>query len=233
MKKQIITLGLCLVSLNAMASVQLSKTRIIIDEAVGAGSITAVNSDPKPYVLQSWVEGMQGEMDTPFFVTPPLSRLDSGGERAFNIRRIQNTLPTDRESLFWFNMLEVPPKGQTSENALSFAIQSSLKIIYRPAAIKDIDQSKGDLDFAISKNSGQCALVVKNNSPYIVNFSTIKIDSKNKEVAPKDIGMPFSTIRIAIDSCPPQGKKTTIQPSIINDYGGLSVWPNQEITVSY
>ncbi|MBO1928634.1 fimbria/pilus periplasmic chaperone [Providencia rettgeri] len=46
----------------------------------------------------------------------------------------QNTLPTDRESLLYFNVLGIPPQGKEA-NAVQFTIQSRLKLFYRPKVL--------------------------------------------------------------------------------------------------
>ncbi len=45
-----------------------------------------------------------------------------------------NALPQDRESLFYLNVREIPPKPD-KPNVLQLAMQSRIKLFYRPAAI--------------------------------------------------------------------------------------------------
>ncbi len=46
-------------------------------------------------------------------------------------------LPQDRESLFWFNLLDIPPepKNGKTDNYLQLAIRSRIKLFYRPAGV--------------------------------------------------------------------------------------------------
>lgn len=45
-----------------------------------------------------------------------------------------NTLPQDRESLFYFNLREIPPKS-SKPNTLQLALQTRIKLFYRPAPL--------------------------------------------------------------------------------------------------
>ncbi|SUV88436.1 chaperone protein [Bordetella pertussis] len=47
------------------------------------------------------------------------------------------TLPSDRESVFWLNVLEVPPKATPEEGhgVLQLTIRSRLKLFYRPKGL--------------------------------------------------------------------------------------------------
>ena len=43
-------------------------------------------------------------------------------------------LPSDRESLFWLNIMEIPLKVE-DPNSVQFAIRQRLKLFYRPPAL--------------------------------------------------------------------------------------------------
>lgn len=47
-------------------------------------------------------------------------------------------LPTDRESLFYYNLRETPPVPEGSEGhaILQVAVQSRIKLFWRPAALR-------------------------------------------------------------------------------------------------
>lgn len=70
----------------------------------------------------------------PFFRVPPKQK---------QIIRIMNTdsnLPKDRESLYWLNVREVPPKPEVKDSegsVLAIAMNTRVKLIYRPTSIKD------------------------------------------------------------------------------------------------
>ncbi|MCZ5740532.1 fimbria/pilus periplasmic chaperone, partial [Escherichia coli] len=44
-------------------------------------------------------------------------------------------LPADRESMFYFNVREIPPKSNKS-NTLQIALQTRIKLFWRPKALE-------------------------------------------------------------------------------------------------
>jgi len=117
---------------NVQAGVQLSNTRVVFDEGRRNASVYAKNQGD-PVVVQTWIEGTGEKMETPFFITPPLSRFDSDTERTLTITRVgQEDLPSDRESYSWVNVLEIPQKLEGTANTLTFATRTRIKLFYRP-----------------------------------------------------------------------------------------------------
>lgn len=52
-----------------------------------------------------------------------------------------HTLPSDRESLFYYNVREIPPKSGKA-NTLQIALQTRIKLFWRPKALEKIDMRK-------------------------------------------------------------------------------------------
>lgn len=120
--------------LPATASVNLDRTRLILEGDERGVSIMAINSQNKPYLLQSWVETEDGEkMNGPLLALPPLQRIEPNAKTLLQVAMVGQAqdLAQDRESLFYFNVLEVPPKSD-KDNVLQIAFQSRLKLFYRP-----------------------------------------------------------------------------------------------------
>lgn len=46
-----------------------------------------------------------------------------------------NNLPQDRETLFYYNVREIPPRTK-EQNVMQIAMQSRLKLFWRPKAIE-------------------------------------------------------------------------------------------------
>lgn len=96
-----------------------------------------------PYLAQSWLEDASEQKLTtgPIIATPPIQRMEP---QKMSIVRLSTTpgvsqLPQDRESLFYYNLREIPPKSEEA-GVLQIALQSRVKLFYRPAAI--VEQSK-------------------------------------------------------------------------------------------
>lgn len=47
-----------------------------------------------------------------------------------------NKLPADRESVFYFNVREIPPKSN-KPNTLQIALQTRIKLFWRPKALEN------------------------------------------------------------------------------------------------
>ncbi|WP_237742372.1 fimbria/pilus periplasmic chaperone, partial [Yersinia pestis] len=76
-------------------------------------SIRTNNKGVQPALVQVWVDDGKtnaniNSMKLPFMVTPPVFRVEPG--KGQTVRMIYNgmALPQNKESVFWFNMLEIP-----------------------------------------------------------------------------------------------------------------------------
>lgn len=215
---------------GALAAVQLSNTRVVMKEQDKYAAIYATNLTDFPYVVQTWVEGDDGGMETPFFVTPPLSRLDGKAERGLSITKVGDGLPQDRESYFWLNVLEVPQKASGDQNNLSIATRTRIKLFYRPVAMQQGVRGPQQLVWSLVRDgAANCALAVRNASAYIVNFSTIAVADESSDFGRGAMAMPFETLRLPLSKCPTNAAALSITPKVINDYGAVDDWPNPTI----
>ncbi|WP_437676671.1 fimbrial biogenesis chaperone [Sorangium sp. So ce131] len=95
------------------------------------------NNGDKPTLVQAWLD--RGDADqapdtinVPFLLTPPIFRIDPGHRQTLRITYAPSGehLPQDRESVFWLNVLEVPPAG-----ANVLATRSRISLFYRPQGL--------------------------------------------------------------------------------------------------
>ena len=169
----------------AYAGVVISGTRIIHDGAKGARDTTvhARNAGQTPAMVQVWLdegapEARPGMVHVPFRLTPAEPRLLEANQRqAFRFTYApgpgQTPLPTDRESLFYFNLLDIPPKPADSagKNLLQFAVRSRLKYFYRPAGLSGKPrEAAGKLEWRVSADAGGQVLQIRNPSQYYVTL---------------------------------------------------------------
>lgn len=128
-------------SLSARASVTPDRTRLIFNESDKSISVTLRNNDPKlPYLAQSWIEDEKGnKISSPLTVLPPVQRIDSMMNGQVKVQGMPdiNKLPADRESLFYFNVREIPPKSNKA-NTLQIALQTRIKLFWRPKALENV-----------------------------------------------------------------------------------------------
>lgn len=141
------TLAVLLTTTNlaAHASVTPDRTRLVFNESDKSISVTLRNNNEKlPYLAQSWLEDEKGnKITSPLAVLPPVQRIDAMMNGQVKIQALPDihTLPSDRESLFYYNVREIPPKSGKA-NTLQIALQTRIKLFWRPKALEKIDMRK-------------------------------------------------------------------------------------------
>ncbi len=131
------------VSLNANAAVGLDRTRVIFDGGKDATSVNITNNNTQlPYLAQGWIEDEAGKkITTPLIVLPPVQRLEPGKQSQVKVQALPaaKLLPQDRETVYYFNLREIPPRSDKA-NTLQIALQTRIKLFYRPQAITPTQQ---------------------------------------------------------------------------------------------
>ncbi|MFK3663531.1 fimbria/pilus periplasmic chaperone [Scandinavium sp. NPDC088450] len=210
----------CLLSTAAHASIVITGTRVIYPSDAKEVSVRVSNKGKAPVLLQSWLDdgdtkATPDKIKVPFVLTPPINRVEGGSGQTLRIRSTPNTLPSDRESVFWLNVLEIPAvpnlDKQESKNFLQVAFRSRIKFFWRPAGLKG---NAGDGAKALTWHAAGNTLRVKNPSPYYVSLSTVSVGGKK---ADGKMIAPFSDDTYSLNASP--GSKVTAE--YISDYGAL------------
>lgn len=125
-------------TIQVQAAIALDRTRIIFNGAEKSVSLNVSNLNKElPYLAQGWIEDQSGQkISAPLVVLPPVQRIEPGDKSQVKIQGIPDiaALPQDRESVFYFNLREIPPRSNR-QNVLQIALQTRIKLFYRPAAI--------------------------------------------------------------------------------------------------
>lgn len=201
----------------AQAAVSLDRTRVIFDGASKTVSMTISNDNKKlPYLAQAWLEDAQGnKIQGPLTVLPPLQRVEPGKSSQVKVQALPAvaTLPQDRETLYYFNLREIPPKSD-KPNTLQIALQTRIKLFYRPEAIA-IDRSATPPQEQLKLKREGSGYEVTNPTPYYVTIvdGRPKNGQSAKDFTPVMIA-PFSseTLKSSLGNTP--------ELFYINDYGG-------------
>lgn len=213
----------------ADAGVMLAGTRVILGEKQREASIPVKNTGTAPYVVQAWIDAGEGQNKTPLLVTPPLSRLDPGMENILRIMRVGGKLPTDRESVFWLNVKEIPEKSK-EENVLQIAVRTRIKIFYRPSNLSgNPGEARAKLKWAVSAtHTGPGAVLkVANTSAYHVTFTGLKVNDSQQEINAAMVP-PFGEVSYPLSAVKsPQAIRVSY--TTINDYGGET--PEERVQV--
>lgn len=127
---------------SAQAAVAPDRTRLVFRGDEKSISVDLKNASEKlPYLAQSWVDDDKGQRITsPLAVVPPVQRIEALGIGQVKIQGMPglSALPQDRETLFFYNVREIPPKND-KPNTLQIALQTRIKLFYRPASLAKVD----------------------------------------------------------------------------------------------
>lgn len=225
MKINAFTKGLfCLLgtSFAVNAAVSPDRTRIILNQSDKSVSVRLTNqSTTTPFLAQSWIEDKDNKKSRNYITAvPPMVRLETGEQ--VQVRLIPQPtltqLPADRESLFYFNVREIPPRSE-QKNVMQIAMQSRIKIFWRPKAV-EVKNGQVNLTGKFDISRTVSGLTLKNNSPYFITVGYI--GTNGKTLLPKTSSMmaePFGQASQEIKDLP-----ANFQVGFIGDYGGLNMF---------
>lgn len=213
----------------AQASVVIDGTRIVFPAQEREVTLKLANAGKFPALVQAWLDKGDPSVspekaDVPFTMTPAVFRLDPNKAQALRIIYTKEPLPQDRESLFWLNVLEVPPKGEGG-NQLQLAFRSRIKLMFRPQGLAGSAEdapSQVRWEMVAAEGGKGHALRATNPTAYHVNLGQVELDANGRRF---DAGSSY---------VPPHGSKlfpitglaqrpsgpAEVVFSAINDYGG-------------
>ncbi len=74
------------------------------------------NQSTENYGGQVWIDNTnQGDIQVYMIPAPPFFKIAAKEKQIVRIMKTDSALPTDRESLFWLNVQEIPPKPKNIE----------------------------------------------------------------------------------------------------------------------
>lgn len=215
---------LALLATSAQAALSISATRVILAQDKRSAALIVRNPSREAYAAQVWVNTGADDTHTPvpLLPAPGLFRLEPGQEQMVTLNRLPHDLPTDRESVFWFNLQEIPQATAEPGNRLRLALRTRIKVFLRPTALRNQDPTEQlpQLRWRRVQEGGQAWLQVDNPTPFHYSFRLLKLSGPNGEYALTTAPMaePFSQRRYPL----PQnvGSPARLALSVINDYGG-------------
>jgi P pilus assembly protein, chaperone PapD len=226
----------CLALTTAHASVVIAGTRVVFPAADGEVTVRLSNEGGQPALVEAWIDNgnpaaTPDTANVPFLITPPLFRMNAGKGQSLRIVYTNQPLPKDRESLFWLNVLEVPPKPAAKpgepHNTLQFAVRSRLKLFFRPATLAgDARTAAAQVTWSMVANGTGYALEAHNPTPYHITFSKLALSVDNVTYAPES-GMvaPLSSVRLPIKNLGHAAAPgTVIDYTTLNDFGASATY---------
>lgn len=206
---------------SAYSAIALDRTRIVFDGSQNSVSLNVSNQNKQlPYLAQGWLEDEQGnKIQSPLTVLPPVQRIEPGKPSQVKIQALPaaKMLKQDRETIYYFNLREIPPKS-SKPNTLQLALQTRIKLFYRPASIT-IDKNAPAPQEKLTLTKQGEKYLINNPTPYYVTI--VDAASSNNGAGIKE----FKPVMIP----PKDSQPLTVSSSVIgnnpvltyiNDYGG-------------
>ena len=220
MRKVILLAFLLLGTGYSWANIVINGTRVLYPENNKEVIVQLINTGDAPALVQSWID--DGDVNStpetakvPFLLSPPVVKVNEHNGQQLRIKKLPANLPADRESVFFLNVLDIPPKPENvqNQNTVQLAIKSRIKMFYRPAALT------GTLDDATKKltliASGKQFRIV-NESPFHITVANIS-QGKSKLLQESPMVSPFGQLTVATKSAVTRGQ--TYQLMYVDDLG--------------
>jgi P pilus assembly chaperone PapD len=175
--------------MSAKASVTLSGTRVVFSGADKEVTLQLTNDGKLPALVQAWLDkgdarAAPDTIDVPFVTTPTVFRVEAGKGQTLRIIHSGEPLPADKESLFWLNVLDVPPKAAAHDdvNRLQLAFRTRVKLMYRPEGLPgNPTEAPAQLKWTFGTDDAhRPVLKAANPTAYVVNLSGIELKSGGK-----------------------------------------------------
>ncbi len=220
-----------LVPLLASASIQVQGTRFIYPGNVREITVDLHNEADRAALVQSWLDSGNpssepGAEQLPFVVLPPLVRVEPQVGQTLRIAYTGQSLPEDRESVFWLNVLDVPPKPQANDgeeqNVMRLAFRTRVKMFFRPGGLQgSLEEAVEHMSWSLQPVGNGYALRATNDSPYHVSFRDLALTSGGHTYPSIDSGMvdPYATADFPLKGLTSAVVSGDIVGHWLNDFG--------------
>ncbi len=194
-------------SIDYSGGINFSLHRIVyLEKDRGGVSISLANESNNIYLTQAWIAPMDMETNTPvpygeikdksllpFIILPPLRRFESLETFNWQIKRVGDSLPKDRETIYWIAIKAIPSTLPDPSDIATIVVSPLFywKLIYRPESIESMSYQDILNDISFYENNG--ILTIKNNSALYASFAQIKTTTAVLDDAQKRVMVaPFS-----------------------------------------
>jgi len=222
-------------STAAHASVVIDNTRIVYPQHAKEVTVRLESKNQAPVLIQAWLD--KGDEHStpdltgiPFIATPPIFRMEPGKQQVMRMAYTGEALPSAQESLFWFNVLEVPAQSQGPEhsNQLQLAFRSRIKLFFRPPNLPyGADAAPGKLQWRRELTEQGQVLEVYNPTPYYVTFEQVQLleaqhgpTHQASTSGTANMVMPGGRSRFELPNLKsPPGNAATVEFQTLDDFG--------------
>ncbi|EGT4253207.1 molecular chaperone [Citrobacter amalonaticus] len=175
--------GLVVVILFSMifpvhAGVVIYGTRVIYPAEKKEVIVQLMNQGTHPSLVQTWIDDGDTtvppeKLQLPFMITPPVTRIAAESGQQLKIKKMPGALPEKKESLFFLNVLDIPPNNpeNNGKNILKFAMQNRIKLFWRPKGIAAVNKMSFQ-KLALSRRGS--SISIKNDTANWITVTDIK-----------------------------------------------------------
>lgn len=211
----------------SFAGIVLGGTRVIYPADQNEVTVNMRNAGTLPVLAQSWIDnGNQSQtpdkIPSPFVITPPINRIDAGKGQTLRISLInKQSIPENKESVFYLNVLEIPSKDKnlSDTNHISIAFRTRIKIFYRPTSLTGSANEAPELLQWELVNGGVKAI---NPTPFYITLGKVTYTNVGKKYETDgNMIAPGSTSDFHFSNVNDINDTSNISFSSINDYGAV------------
>lgn len=214
---------------SAFASVIVPNTRVIFRGDAREQTVQLTNEDSTPSVMQVWTDTGNPQStpktaDGPFLVTPPVFRIAPKAGQTVRLILTGEDLPSDRESLFYFNTLQIPSLNgaYAGQNQMLVMLRNRLKLFYRPAGMTGSPQdAPKKVAFHLANRDGKLRVEATNASNYHVTLLDGRlICGTHNATFAADMLAPHADAAWDVKGgCPTADGPVQVKVKYIDDYG--------------
>ena len=228
----LLAIAFCAAAPTTTAAVVVNGTRVVYPADKREVTISLHNTGETPSLVQAWLDAgdphsKPGESKVPFVLTPPLFRLDPTKVQSLRLVYTHDPLPADRESLFWLNVLDVPPRAAANTelpNQLDLAFKHRMKVFFRPASLtSSAADAPARLTWKALWSEGKLvAIQASNPTAYHVSLTQVSATvASHSTVAKADMVDPFASRTFELpEPVTAPGGAVGVEYWFVNDYGG-------------
>lgn len=193
-----------LLSHTCQAGMTIESSRVVFSASDRERSLMLANENSYPVLVQTWVDNgnLKNTPETvdnvPVIPLPGVFRLEPQEKKNLRLLATHQPQATDRESLYWLNVYEIPPveaKLPVNLSVVKVAIRLQLKLFFRPENLspspdKVVEQQKIELQ----RVPGSLAIKISNSTPYFATYRSLSLEGEGS-MQTLEPGMlpPFST----------------------------------------
>lgn len=218
-------------ALQAHASVVIGATRVILNAKDREATVKVANEGYGPALIQTWVDkgdpkAAPSSIEVPLTVTPPVARIEPAKGQTLRVLYTGEPLPENKESLFWLNVLEVPPKptGElATANTLQLAFRTRIKLFFRPTGLPgNAADAPAAITWRMTQSGKTLALEGHNPTPYHVSLDKLEVLGDSNSGSNDVGGMigPGETSVFTLKGDVSIGAYSKVRYRAINDWGG-------------